>query len=520
MSDLSTRREFLTRLAILLGGSAVGQLGLDSLAADRGVKLLPWAGDDFTIGHRLRNGEIPKFPVATERKVDFVIVGGGMAALSCAHYLRNHNTLLLEQYSETGGQSRGASAHGMWYSIGAQYLTDINEDVGHLLADMKLKPAKLGTEKNSWLENGQWLKGIDGNSNTLYRDFQRMKKDFAPLWKKMGNATMFVSSLTPELLSLDKQKLSSVLTGYSAPFMDLVNGFLKASTCSDISGLSALSGISTLEDLVIPSYLLEGGNPALARALSTSLKKSAPQNLVTNAFVWSASMTDDGASVVYQSRDGAMHRVSCKHVILAIPPMVASRVLSNIRVADKAQMYSFRYGSYLVGNFILKKKVFNSGYDNWLPSNFSFPDITNANTAYDLNGHYTKDMGQILTVYQPYAPGSEGRSVLFEGNRDKFSIELRRQLTKVLGSEFEKSLETISLARYGHAMTVTSPDYFRKMSKLLSGQTDHYSLAHSSYHGLPSAESAVSGARISANRALKIRKTTRTTFGSLPKFET
>ncbi|HEY9868637.1 MAG TPA: hypothetical protein V6D08_05685, partial [Candidatus Obscuribacterales bacterium] len=39
-------------------------------------RLLPWTGDDFTIGHRLRDGDIPRLPVDCERTVDFVIAGG------------------------------------------------------------------------------------------------------------------------------------------------------------------------------------------------------------------------------------------------------------------------------------------------------------------------------------------------------------------------------------------------------------------------------------------------------------
>lgn len=513
--EQTSRREFLQQLAVLLVGLGAGPgvlSSLEALAADKSArfnsnaKLLPWTGDDFSFGHRLRNSEIPKLPNASDKTVDFVIVGGGMSALTAAHHLRDHDYILLEQYSQAGGNARGANSRGLWYSYGSQYLTDVTGEIGQLLSDMRLKPAKLGPEKNAWYENSRWLKGVDGNSGSLYSEFKRLKSDLGPLWKKMGNATMYVSDLTPEFQKLDKPLLSSMLTGYSARFIEFIDGYLKASSCGGINQLSALSGASMLEDLVIPSYLLEGGNPALTRALTDSIKKKTPQRMVTNAFVWNVTLKDDGASVVYQEKNGAIHRVNCKHVIIAISPMVAARVISNFKVTDKAQMYAFRYGSYLVGNFILQKKIFNGSFDNWLPSKFSFPDITNANTVYDLNGHYKKEMGQVLTVYQPYLAGSEGRSLLLEGDRDKFSRQLRQQLSSVLGSDFESSLETIQLTRWGHAMAITGPDYFMRMKKLLVGQTNSYSFAHSSYHGLPAAESAIVGGRVAAQRALKICK--------------
>ncbi|PZM80790.1 MAG: hypothetical protein DKT66_16205 [Candidatus Melainabacteria bacterium] len=523
--ERTTRREFLQQLAVLLCGlGASGGLsivrGSEVFAADvqlkSDVKLLPWTGDDFTFGHRLRNSEIPKFPTASERNIDFVIVGGGMAALTAAHHLKDHDYLLLEQYQQTGGNARGSNSRGLWYSYGSQYLTEIDGDVGQIISDMRLKPVKVGTEKNAWWDGAHFLKGIDGGTNAIYKDFKRLRSDMKSVWSKMGNATMYVSELTPELEKLDKVLLSTMLTGYSAPFMDLIEGFMKSSACGGANNLSALAGLSVLEDLVIPSYLLEGGNPALTRAIANSIKQKTPQRMVTDAFVWNVTLKDDGASVVYQDKGGNLHRVNCKHAIIAVSPMIATRLV-NLKVPEKAQMYAIRYGSYLVGNFILNKKVFNSSFDNWLPSKYSFPDITIANTAYDLNGHYRKEMGQVLTVYQPYLAGSEGRSLLLEGDRDKFSLQLRKQLAGILGKDFDASLETVQLSRWGHAMAVTGPDYFKRMKKILAAQTNSYSFAHSSYHGLPAAESAIRGGRVAAQRALKIKKTKAQFFGPMPK---
>src|SRR5262249_6704535 len=141
----NSRRHFLKNLAWLLssgvtgaysapavfGGEAVGaqkkhsQTEQLTAAGKKKYEIAPWTGDDFTIGHRFRNRNFPTFPSQSEQHVDFVIIGGGIAGLTAAHYLKNHKVLLLEQYQETGGQSRGSSYRDTRFSYGAAYMSNV-----------------------------------------------------------------------------------------------------------------------------------------------------------------------------------------------------------------------------------------------------------------------------------------------------------------------------------------------------------------------------------------------------------
>ncbi len=133
--ELLARRSFLKYLALLLGtvtsevfidrawaGSGTSPAGLTAdtydVARDWHYEIAPWTGDDFVLGHRLRDADFPPAVIESERSVDFVIVGGGIAGLTAAHFLRDHNFLLLEQYADLGGQSRGGSFQGIEYTWG------------------------------------------------------------------------------------------------------------------------------------------------------------------------------------------------------------------------------------------------------------------------------------------------------------------------------------------------------------------------------------------------------------------
>lgn len=188
------RREFLSRAAgtVFLGAGiqALTESFLPiSVRADQTAKskykIGPWTGDDFTMGHKLRAHQLPQFPKTAERSVDFVIVGGGMSGLTAAHYLRDHDYLLLEQYDSLGGQSRGSSFNGLGYSYGAAYVGDLQGDLGKLVEELGVKPIKLEAADDSWRWENEWVNGTTGDTKPLYHEFKRLRDAAQSVWSEL-----------------------------------------------------------------------------------------------------------------------------------------------------------------------------------------------------------------------------------------------------------------------------------------------------------------------------------------------
>ena len=158
------RRDFLRKLGLLFGSS----LGAELVGSEFGARvetdknyatggwnghrytIEPWSGDNFQQGHLLRDGKIYDGEIASERDVDFVILGGGIAGLCSAYYLRNYDFILLEQYEKLGGQARGGSHNGLNFSYGGSCIRSLEGDLGQLLSELSLKAARLETSQNSW----------------------------------------------------------------------------------------------------------------------------------------------------------------------------------------------------------------------------------------------------------------------------------------------------------------------------------------------------------------------------------
>lgn len=523
-SDSNSRRKFLKQAAWLLAAGSFGSLSGQCIAKAEDAKsgshrntgfspdestttkykIAEWTGDDFRIGHRFRNREFPKFPSASERTVDFVIVGGGMAGLASAHYLRDHNFLLLEQYDQLGGQSRGDIYEGIGYSYGAAYISNMTELVAELVADLKLPPVQLNADKNSWYWNQKWVRGVGNDkSNNLYGYFKQLILDFRPLWEMLDIHHPLVPLPNSELSRLDKLPLSSLIGTYDAEFRGLLDNYLKSYACASVDGLSALAGICILKNLVSSCYVLPGGNSAIVRAINERISNPSAARCRTSAFVWSIELRDNGASVVYSTKDGAIHKVNCRHVIVTVPPLVAARLLNNASSTIKTDLLRFRYGSYLVANLLLRKKILEGSYDNWFAEPFKFTNLIVAEAPYEMTGAYKTAMGSVLTIYQPYPPASEGRTVLLQGNRIELASAIVAQLSKIIDG-LDREIDQVVLSRWGHAIAVAGPGYFAKVAKLNNTGSSAYSLAHCSTQGLASVESAIGAARLAADRALRI----------------
>lgn len=517
MTTNRSRREFLKQTGLLLAGlSCAGitetGLALPSHAKGR-YRIGPFTGDDFTLGHKIRDGKPPKLPTKVTEKVDFVIVGGGLAGLASAHYLRDSNFLLLEQYDDLGGHARGGNYNGIGYSYGAAYLSILDGAIGELVSELGLKPITLEDTKDGWYQEGKWLRGTGGGEEfVIFKEFKRLRSEHKDFFGKWNGLYPSLRSL-PEFMKLDDVLMSDLLKTYHPSFVSTLDNFLKSALNAGTESVSALAGLNTIEDLLNPTYLFPGGNPTLTKELNTRLVKSHGDSIKPGAFVWDIQLKEGGAIVTFSSRDGDFHVVECKHVIIAIPHMVTARIARNINDKAKAAMFRFRYGAYMVANILCKRRVFDGTYDNFLPAPFEIADITAAEFPYIMSGTYKPEMGQVLTCYVPYEPGSIGRTALYQGNKKKLAQSVTELLRRLM-PQLDSGIEEVVLSRWGHAMAVTKPQYFKYVGELQAQEGSSFSFAHSSAHGLPGAEAAVEGARHAVERARAVKVSAKPLFST------
>ncbi|HNM50852.1 MAG TPA: FAD-dependent oxidoreductase [Candidatus Obscuribacter sp.] len=441
-------------------------------------------------------------------QVDFVIVGGGMAALTAAYRLRHENFLLLEQYQETGGQSRGETTReGLSYSLGAAYYCDDEGATAKLVAEMGLKPQAFGGDKNDFFFRQKTYNEADKSLQNLV--YQGMK-DLEPIIRPVKDLDLSINDNFSQALTMDKGKFKDLLTPLSPAFRTFLDSHLKSSICGTSEDVSIISGSWLLQDLFQKSYVLPGGNPALCRALRNALS-SGGHRIRTEAFVWSVRVDESGATVVYENK-GQLKQVRCRHLIVATPPMVTGRILSGVANECKGPLFAFRYGSYLVANLIFDEEVFQGTYDNFraLSPECGITDVIKAETPYVKEGTYQKSMGSVLTVYRPWSPGTEGREKLAAGDRSMFAREILSGVEiqaaeggRPLAGNWRQHLKEVILSRWGHAIIVPTPGYFQRLAALArANQSPVYSLAHSSLAGIQCLESAVIAGERAARRAL------------------
>ena len=495
-----TRREFIKRITSSLWGTALAHhyLSMPEAQARASYKLHHWTGDNFKIGHRLRDGKLPKLPKHAEKKVDVVILGGGLSGLATAYLLQDREFLLLEQYDDLGGQSRGSSFRGIDYSYAAAYYTDDVGNLAKLVDKLGLKPAKLEAGKNAWYWQDHFLDKND-KKHVFFKELKRLEQEVERLSNKVGDSMLTSFKADSSLRKLDKIKFSDMLKGYDPGFVALLDSYLKSSLCGGNKRVSALAALYLMADLFIPSYVLPGGNTAIAKALISCLKSSSADSLRTNTFVWNVELTSDGASVIYQDGKKRLHKIDAEHVVVAIPHLVSSRIIRNLDDQTKSNLFRFRYGSYLVANLLLNKQVYDRAYDSWFSNPFDFADITLADMPYMKKESRKRKDASVLTIYQPYEPASIGRTLLFKGDRKSIAKAVVKQTNQIIPAVNE-SLEEVVLSRWGHALAVPIPKFYQRIEFLQAQEKSNYSFAHSSSQGLPSAEAAIDAAVRVANK--------------------
>ena len=408
-------------------------------------------GEHFEICHQLRDGHRFELPAATA-KADIVIVGGGVAGLSAAYYLRGKDWLLLEKEDHFGGNAYQEEFDGQPFATGSAYA--YHGDEGDVLANeigLKLPMVNLPdpTLVNKTYVPDTWKTGITQlpYPKEVVASFVKFREDVMKM------------KINERMAELDVLPFSQFTAGYAPEVQQWWDIFGPSNWGATTADTSAFIGLYNANDIFTGGdgkrAILPGGLGCITHKLVEVLQRKYKDRMLSDAAVV-ASVHDKGSVNVTYSHEGKLTTVSAKAVVMCTPKHITSRIVQSLPNEQRIAMRRTRYAPYPVVNLIFDKPVYNRGYDNWCPGN-SFTDFIVADWTVRNNPGY-KQKNNILSFYTPLR--EQYRATLLDEAACKvLAARVLADFQKIL-PEFNVDPIEVRIYRRGHPMFMSLPGQY------------------------------------------------------------
>ena len=470
-----SRRDFIK---FVVAGSVASGCPIDKALFlhrdDDDLRSAKLQGEHFKICHEVRDGHSFPKPDAT-RKVEVVVVGGGMAGLSAAYFLRHKDFLLLEKEEHFGGNAYQEDYAGQAYSTGAAY--DFRGSPSDQLAKeigLNLLPIDMPdpTIANGGFAPDTWRSGL---SQLPY------PKEVVASFKKFADNVM---KLDPrkDLNELDAKPFTDITRNYAPEVAQWWDAYGLSNWGAVTEDTSAYIGAFDAQYLIkgddSSRVILPGGLGCISKKIVEVMQPKYGERMLGDATVVAVVPDANEVRVTYFHQNRLI-TVSAKVAIICAPKFITSRIVAGLPSDQKQAMRRMRYAPVPMINMIFDKQIYRKGYDNWCPGN-SFTDFIVADwTIRNQPGYHPKY--EILTFYTTLRE-TERDMLLEDEDCKEFAGKCLKQFQKLL-PEFRVDPIEIQVYRRGHAMMMAVPDQFTKNRMIASRPMDRVFFGNSDSGG-------------------------------------
>lgn len=489
-----------------------------------------WVGPDPALGHRLR-GPLPDARGAAPRRAQVLVLGGGIAGLTCARQLlaAGIEVALLELDEQPGGNSRGTLLRGQPCPMGAHYLPQPDANAPEL-QDLLVELGAARRVGERWLpreelicqapserlfHRGEWLPGLLPPAESA--DAQAQRQRFAQRVRQAQRELGFAlpsrrAPWTDGHRALDAQTFATWLReqGLTEPgllaYLDYCCRDDFGAGCARVSAWAGLHYFASRHgfaaggegDPTEPVFTWPEGNAWLAERLAAPLRRG-----VLQARALALSIDEDAHGVqVLALREGqALEHWQADAVVIATPLHIARRLLRRADPALDAAAQALPRAPWLVANLWLERPLLDRpgvplAWDNVVHGS--------AALGYVNARHQSLDPRPDPVVLTAYWALPEAR------RRELLKRDWRAWLAELLGHyrgvhpDLPEALRAAVLTRWGHAMAIPAPGVrgHLALAALATRREGRIRFAHADLAGYSVFEEAFEAGRAAAASVL------------------